>query len=130
MGKDVWFYSFTLEPEKDSAEVLARYAEVYGIGPGWLFVTGKPEDMEELRQKLGFAWSDPELDADLTNHLGTVKMGNEPRGWWGAAPSYSDPRQIARLLVWMAPEEGQEGTIGYLPEERPERKPEQKEVSQ
>ena len=104
--------------EKDSAEVLGRYAEVYGIGPGWLFLTGNPEDMEELRQKLGFAWSDPELDADLTNHLGTVKMGNEPRSWWGAAPSFSDPRQIARLLVWMAPEEGQEGTIGYLPEER------------
>lgn len=121
MGKDVWFYSFTLEPEKDTPEVLARYAEVYGIGPGWLFVTGNPEDMETLRQNLGFAWSDPELDADLTNHLGTVKMGNEPRQWWGAAPSFSDPRQIARLLVWMAPEEGQKGTIGYLPEERPQK---------
>ena len=122
MGKDVWIYSFTLEPEKDSPDVLARYAEVFGIGPGWLFLTGNPEDMETLRQNLGFAWSDPELDADLTNHLGTVKMGNVPKNWWGAAPSFSSPRQIARLLVWMAPEEGQDGTIGYLPEERPERK--------
>jgi protein SCO1/2 len=118
MGKDVWFYSLTLEPEKDTPEVLAEYAERFAVGPGWLFLTGNPEDLETLRQNLGFAWSDPELDADVTNHIGTVKMGNEPRGWWGAVPSLSDPRQIARLLVWMAPEPGQRGTIGRLPGER------------
>jgi protein SCO1/2 len=118
MGKDVWFYSFTLEPEKDSPEIMADYAERYGVGPGWLFLTGNPADMETLRQNLGFAWSDPVLDGDLTNHIGTVKMANEPRSWWGAAPSYSDPRQIARLLAWMAPEEGQRGTIGHLPGEK------------
>ena len=116
MGKDVWFYSLTLKPETDSPEDLAAYAERFGVGPGWLFLTGNPEDLETLRQNLGFAWNDPVLDADLTNHIGTVKMGNEPRAWWGAAPSYADPRQIARLLVWMAPEEGQRGTIGTLPE--------------
>ena len=118
MGKDVWFYSFTLEPHKDSPEVLARYARAFGVGPGWLFITGNAEEMETVRQNLGFAWSDPELDADLTTLLGTVKMGNEPRRWWGAAPSFSDPRQIARLLVWMAPEPGQKGTIGHLPGEK------------
>lgn len=115
MGKDVWFYSFTLEPEKDTPAVLANYAKLSGVGPGWIFVTGNPEDMEAVRQNLGFAWSDPVLDADLTNHIGTVKMGNEPRGWWGAAPSLTDPRQIARLLAWMAPLPGQRGTIGSLP---------------
>jgi protein SCO1/2 len=118
MAKDVWFYSLTLEPEKDSPEVLANYAKMFGVGPGWLFLTGNPEDLETLRQNLGFAWNDPVLDADLTNHIGTVKMGNEPRSWWGAAPSLADPRQIARLLVWMAPEPGQKGTIGHLPGER------------
>lgn len=117
MGKDVWFYSLTLEPEKDTPADLASYAQRYDVGPGWLFLTGNPEDLEDLRQKLGFAWSDPALDADLTNHIGTVKMGNEPRAWWGAVPSLSDPRQIARLLVWMAPEPGMEGTIGHLPGE-------------
>ena len=82
-----------------------------------LFLTGNPEDLETLRQNLGFAWSDPVLDADLANHIGTVKMGNVPRGWWGASPSLTDPRQIARVLVWMAPEPGQSGTIGHLPGE-------------
>ncbi len=115
MGKDVWFYSLTLEPELDSANVLADYAERYEVGPGWLFLTGNPEDMEALRQNLGFAWSDPGLDADSTNHIGTVKMGNEPMRWWGSVPSLSDSRQIARMIAWMAPEKGDEGTIGSLP---------------
>lgn len=115
VGKDIWFYSLTLEPETDSAEVLADYAKRYEVGPGWLFLTGNPEEMEALRQSLGFAWSDPALDADLTNHIGTVKMGNEPMRWWGSVPSLSDPRQIARLVAWMAPEPGSEGTIGSLP---------------
>src|SRR5439155_6879358 len=52
---------------------LAEYAKRFGVGPGWLFVTGNPEDLETLRQNLGFAWSDPALDADLTNHVGTVR---------------------------------------------------------
>lgn len=115
MGKDVWFYSLTLEPEIDSAEVLAGYAQRYEVGPGWLFLTGNPEDMEALRQDLGFAWSDPALDADLTNHIGTVKLGNEPMRWWGSVPSLSDSRQIARMIAWMAPDAGSEGTIGSLP---------------
>src|SRR5207244_4273903 len=92
MGKDVWFYSFTLEPDRDSPEVLAEYAKRFDVGPGWLFLTGNPEDLETLRENLGFAWSDPVLDADLTNHIGTVKMGNVPRGWWAASPSLTDPR--------------------------------------
>ena len=117
MGKDIWFYSLTLEPEKDNAKVLADYAKRYGVGPGWLFLTAKPEDMEALRVKLGFAWDDPALDADLTNHIGTVKMGNEPMRWWGSVPSLSDSRQIARLVVWMAPEAGSSGTVGTLPED-------------
>ncbi|HRC87687.1 MAG TPA: hypothetical protein PK413_18995, partial [Thermoanaerobaculia bacterium] len=80
-------------------------------------LTGNPEDLEQLRLKLGFAWSDPALDADLTNHIGTVKMGNEPKRWWGSVPSLSDSRQIARLLAWMAPEAGSTDTIGRLPGE-------------
>ena len=117
VGKDIWFYSLTLEPDKDTPEVMASYAELFGVGPGWLFLTGNAEDMETLRQNLGFAWSDPVLDADLTNHIGTVKMGNVPRSWWGAAPALADPKQVARLLVWMAPEADQKGTIGELPGE-------------
>lgn len=103
MGKDVWFYSLTLEPENDDPEELRRYAERFEVGPGWLFLTGKPEDMEALRESLGFTFSDPALDADQTQHIGVVKMANVPLGWWGAVPSMSAPEQIVQLVRWMEP---------------------------
>ncbi len=100
-GEDVWFYSITLEPERDSPEVLARYARRFRVRPGFVFLTGKPEDIELLRRQLGFTFSDPYLDADLSSHLGIVKLGNEPKGWWGDTASLAAPNQIASLLRWL-----------------------------
>src|SRR5512132_1927734 len=48
VGKDIFFYSITLEPEHDTPEVLKAYAQKYNAGPGWLFLTGKKEDVKLL----------------------------------------------------------------------------------
>src|ERR1044071_10046112 len=53
MGKDVFFYSISIEPETDTPEVLKAYAEKYHVGPGWLFLTGKLADIKLLSHKLG-----------------------------------------------------------------------------
>src|SRR6185295_12595619 len=46
MGKDVFFYSITIDPEHDTAEALKEYASKYHVGPGWTFLTGKPADIK------------------------------------------------------------------------------------
>ena len=46
VGKDIFFYSITLDPARDTPEVLKAYAEKYHAGPGWTFLTGKKEDIE------------------------------------------------------------------------------------
>jgi protein SCO1/2 len=43
---------------------------MHKVKPGWLFLTGAPEDMETVRQKLGFTDPNPELDKDTSNHIG------------------------------------------------------------
>ncbi len=44
--------SYTVNPEHDSVEVLANYAEMYGAKPGkWFFLTGDREKIYELAQK-------------------------------------------------------------------------------
>ena len=48
------------------------------MGPGWQFLTGDPQDVELLRQKLGFIDRDPVRDADKSNHIGMLRWGNEP----------------------------------------------------
>src|SRR5262245_65194886 len=59
MGKDVFFYSITIDPEHDTPAVLKEYAEKYNAGPGWLFLTGKAEDIELISKKTGL-YSEPD----------------------------------------------------------------------
>jgi protein SCO1/2 len=103
VGRDIFMYSLTLKPEQDTPQVLKQYADSFGIGPGWLFLTGKPEDVETLRQKLGFVDSDPELDRDKSQHIGVVLYGNEALDRWAACPALSNPSEIAKYVLWMEP---------------------------
>src|SRR5947209_469792 len=46
VGRDIFMYSFTLKPRLDSPGVLKDYAQRFGAGPGWSFLTGDPDDLE------------------------------------------------------------------------------------
>src|SRR3989442_615514 len=48
--------------ESSYAPVLQEYARAHGVKPGWLFFTGRGEDIEKLRRKLGFV----DLSARIT----------------------------------------------------------------
>jgi len=101
VGKDIFMYSFTLKPKEDNVMALKHYAEMHKVQPGWLFLTGSPDDMETLRQKLGFTDPDPVLDKDTSNHIGVVKYGNEPLERWGGCPAMSTPEWIAETISWV-----------------------------
>ena len=96
-------YSITLEPEHDTPKILAKYAEAAGVGPGWTFLTGRPRDIQLLRQKLGFYYPDYPDNGDNSQHLGFLLMGNEPYGWWGTIPATAGPKQIVQLISWLKP---------------------------
>jgi len=101
VGKDIFMYSFTLKPKEDNPMALKHYAEMHKAKPGWFFLTGAPDDMELLRQKLGFVDPDPEVDKDLSNHIGVIKYGNEPLERWGGCPGMSEPNWIAETISWV-----------------------------
>lgn len=103
VGKDIFMYSISLEPEKDTPEMLKAYAELFHVKEGWTFLTGKKEDIELLRKQLGFSLSDPALDQDKTQHIGVVKFGIEALERWGMSPALGDPKYIAEYLRWMEP---------------------------
>lgn len=101
VGRDVFMYSFTLRPKEDTPQKLAEYAKMHKAGPGWLFLTGEPADMELLRRKLGFTNPDPKLDADIEQHIGNVRYGNEPLQRWGACPGLSKASFIVESINWV-----------------------------
>lgn len=52
---DVYFVSFSVDPERDTPEVLSRYAQRYGANPNkWFFLTGAKEAIYQLAQE-GFS---------------------------------------------------------------------------
>src|SRR6266571_2961684 len=101
MARNIFFYSFTLDPKNDTPAVLKDYAAMHHVGPGWSFLTGTPEQMETLRRRLGFTDPDPEQDKDLETHIGNVRYGNEARLLWGACPGMSRAEFIVEPLSWV-----------------------------
>lgn len=54
LSKRVQFVSVTLDPERDTPTVLAKYAEASGVRlDNWSFVTGHPQDITWLHQHFG-----------------------------------------------------------------------------
>jgi protein SCO1/2 len=98
LGRDIFMYSITLDPQTDTPRILSRYVESHGIGPGWTFLTGKPADIEALRRRLGFVESDPQLDRQKSSHLGLIRYGNERLDRWAACPAMTNPQEIVRFL--------------------------------
>lgn len=109
IGRSIFMYSLTLSPEKDTPEALKHYAIMHGVKPGWLFLTGKPDDIEGLRRSLGFSTGNLKLDKDKANHIGMVKYGNERREWWGMCPGKAKPTWIVESILWMDDGKGKPG---------------------
>jgi protein SCO1/2 len=99
----VHFYSLTIKPEEDTPRKLREYAEMHGTGPGWLFLTGSPEDVELLRHKLGYVDIDPEVDRDKSRHSGMVRFGNEPLAQWATCQGEAKPEWMAREISFVIP---------------------------
>jgi protein SCO1 len=101
VGKEIFMTSISLKPEHDTPAVLKEYAEMFKARPGWSFLTGKPDDVEHLRRSLGFTNLDPKLDKDTSQHIGNVRMGNEPLMLWAACPGMARPEFVAKSITWM-----------------------------
>ena len=103
LGRKVFMYSITLDPEHDTPAVLKDYAKSYGVKPGWTFLTGKAKDIENLRRKLGLFNSDPKVDADRTQHTGMIRIGNEAFNKWSMTSVLCKPERIMEMIERMKP---------------------------
>ena len=101
VGRDLFLYSLTLKPQDDTPKQLAAYAAMHHVGPGWLFLTGAPADLELLRHTLGFADIDRAVDRDTSRHSGVLRFGNEPLALWATADGEARPEWIAESISWV-----------------------------
>ena len=99
MGKDVFFYSITIEPEHDTPQVLKEYAAKYHVGPGWLFLTGKPADIKLISRRLGLDTLPNGNDPD--GHTPSLLIGNEATGIWMRNGALDNTKFIAMKIQQM-----------------------------
>jgi protein SCO1/2 len=102
MGRDIFFYSITLQPKKDTPKILKEYANNFDIKPGWTFLTGKPADIEVLRRAQGFVDWDPIRDKDVSNHTAMGRYGDDRLERWGGISLRSSPENIASTFKWLS----------------------------
>jgi protein SCO1 len=96
VGRDIFFYAISIDPKHDTPAVLKKYAETYHTGPGWLFLTGQPADIELISKKLGLYTSpDP---SNLDGHSPELMIGNEPTGQWMKNSAADNPKFLSLMI--------------------------------
>ena len=99
LGRDIFIYTVTLEPEVDTVPVLASLAEAFETPPGWLFLTGEPKQLAEIRYKLG------ERSKQLIEHRHEMLwIGNDKTGRWRRYSMSADLDRIAIEVLRADPE--------------------------
>lgn len=99
VGKDIFFYSISIDANHDNPKALKEYAERFKVGPGWKFLTGKQADTVLLRKKLGMYNSEGEKK--LSDHSTSFIIGNESTGQWIKKTPYDEPAKLAHALGYV-----------------------------
>ena len=107
VGKDVFFYSISIDPKNDTASVLKEYKERFRAN--WTFLTGKESDITKLRKKLGLYIA--EIQDGSNNHNVNMIIGNQTTGRWMKRSPFENPYVLADQLGnwlegWKRPPQG------------------------
>jgi protein SCO1/2 len=101
LGRDVFFYSLTVDPEHDTPRALKEFAARHGAGPGWLFLTGEPAPVLDLKGRL-FSHGPGLSHGDSPDcAMALLRYGNAAVGLWGSVPAKADPEWIVQRLSWV-----------------------------
>lgn len=101
MGKDIFFYSIAIDPW-DTPKENKAYAQKFGVGPGWLFLSGKEADIQLIARKLGLSRASDAFSKD--GHSASLMVGNVDSGMWMRNSAMDNPQflvtTISNFLGW------------------------------
>lgn len=101
LGKDVFIVSITVDPERDTVEKLQEYVAGFEPRPGWIFLTGKPENVDWINHRLG-----QHLE-NLEEHQGVYMLGNVGTTLWMKVPAHGQPLDLYRAIQQLLADEGE-----------------------
>jgi protein SCO1/2 len=96
-GRDVFLYSISIDPQRDTPEVLKAYAEKFGAD--WLFLTGAPEDIKLIGKKLNLIRDRDNPTSRESHHAAYLMVGDEPKGQWTRNSAVDNPQFLAARMA-------------------------------
>jgi len=92
LGKDAFIVSISVDPETDTPLRLKEYARRFHARPGWIFLTGKKENVDWALYKIG------QYVEKKDDHSTIVIIGNEPKGLWKKALGMAKPDELMKVV--------------------------------
>ena len=92
LGKDAFLVSITVDPETDTPTRLKEYGRRFHARPGWMFLTGKKENVDWALYKLG------QYVETKDNHTSIFIIGNEPKGLWKKAKGLAKAEELISIV--------------------------------
>ena len=100
VGRDVFLVSITVDPEVDTPPRLKEYAQKFHAGPGWIFLTGKKENLDWALYKLG------QYVENKDDHKTIFIVGNEPTGLWKKAFGMANVVELIQVVESVVNDKG------------------------
>jgi protein SCO1 len=97
VGKDIFFYSISIDPDNDTPKKLKAYATQFKAKPGWLFLTGKDADIQLISKQLGLSSLGDTATPD--GHMPSLMIGNEPTNQWMRNSAVDNPKFLATTIL-------------------------------
>lgn len=92
LGKNVFLVSISVDPATDTPTRLKEYGRRFHARPGWMFLTGKKENVDWALYKLG------QYVETKDNHTSIFIIGNEPKGLWKKAMGLANAEELIRIV--------------------------------
>ena len=92
LGKDAFIVSLSVDPEVDTPPRLKDYSRRFHARPGWIFLTGKKENVDWALYKLG------QYVQSRDDHSTIIIIGNEPKGLWKKAMGLAKPVELIKIV--------------------------------
>jgi protein SCO1/2 len=92
LGKDAFLISMSVDPETDTPSRLKEYSRRFRARPGWIFLTGKKENVDWALYKLG------QYVEAKDGHTNIIIIGNEPKGLWKKAFGLAKADELIKMV--------------------------------
>jgi len=100
VGRDVLLVSMTVDPATDTPARMKEYAKKFHAGQGWIFLTGKKENLDWALYKLG------QYVENKDDHQTVLIIGNEPTGLWKKALGMANVTELVQVVQSVVNDKG------------------------